>query len=195
MDCRELVNKCTGDRRCPVESFQQRALADFSPSTPAVLQVFSRRAVGPAIILRPAAVLLSCCEIHTLAMRSSRIFTRHARGASGILKTRSRPGNFSATGCRAVKKYTGSRRGLVDLFAKHTRGASGILKTRNRPCNFSAAGCQATEKYKRSRRALADFSPSTPAVLQVFSRREVGPAIILRPATELLRNTHARDAL
>ena len=103
MDCRELVNKCTGDRRCPVESFQQRALADFSPSTPAVLQVFSRRAVGPAIILRPAAVLLSCSEIHTLAMRSSRIFAKHARAASGILKPRSRPDNISATGCRAAE--------------------------------------------------------------------------------------------
>ena len=133
MDCRELVNKCTGDRRYPVESFQQRALADFSPSTPAVLQVFSRRAVGPAIILRPAAVLLSCCEIHTLAMRSSRIFAKHARAASGILKPRSRPDNISATGCRAAEKYT------------------------------------------RSRRALVEFSPSTPAALQVFSRHEVGP--------------------
>ena len=153
MDCRELVNKCTGDRRYPVESFQQRALADFSPSTPAVLQVFSRRAVGPAIILRPAAVLLSCCEIHTLAMRSSRIFAKHARAASGILKPRSRPDNISATGCRAAEKYT------------------------------------------RSRRALVEFSPSTPAALQVFSRREGGPAIILRPAAEPLRNTHARDAL
>ena len=153
MDCRELVKKCTGDRRCPVESFQQRALADFSPSTPAVLQVFSRRAVGPAIILRPAAVLLSCCEIHTLAMRSNRIFAKHARAASGILKPRSRPDNISATGCRAAEKYT------------------------------------------RSRRALVEFSPSTPAALQVFSRREGGPAIILRPAAELLRNTQALDAL
>ena len=131
MDCRELVKKCTGDRRCPVESFQQRALADFSPSTPAVLQVFSRRAVGPAIILRPAAVLLSCCEIHTLAMRSSRIVAKHARAASGILKPRSRPDNISATGCRAAEKCT------------------------------------------RSRRALVEFSPSTPAALQVFSRRAV----------------------
>ena len=110
MDCRELVNKCTGDRRCPVESFQQRALADFSPSTPAVLQVFSRRAVGPAIILRPAAVLLSCCEIHTLAMRSSRIFAKHAPAASGILKPRSRPDNFSATCCRAAEKSRSRRR-------------------------------------------------------------------------------------
>ena len=111
MDCR-AGEKCTGDRRYPVESFQQRALADFSPSTPAVLQVFSRRAVGPAIILRPAAVLLSCCEIHTLAMRSSRIFAKHARAASGILKPRSRPDNISATGCRAAVKYTRPRRRL-----------------------------------------------------------------------------------
>ena len=151
MDCRELVKKCTDDRRCPVESFQQRALADFSPSTPAVLQVFSRRAVGPAIILRPAAVLLSCCEIHTLAMRSSRMFAKHARAASGILKPRSRPDNISATGCRAAEKYT------------------------------------------RSRRALVEFSPSTPAALQAFSRREGGPATFLRLAAELLKNTHPHD--
>ena len=114
MECR-AAEKCTGYRRCPVESFQQRALADFSPSTPAELQVFSRRAVGPAIILRPAAVLLSGCEIHTLAMRSSRIFAKRARAASGILKPRSRPDNISATGCRAAEKYTRSRRALVNF--------------------------------------------------------------------------------
>ena len=115
-----------------------------------MLQVFSRRAVGPAIILRPAAVLLSCCEIHTLAMRSSRIFAKHARAASGILKPRSRPDNISATGCRAAEKYT------------------------------------------RSRRALVEFSPSTPAALQVFSRRAVGLATFLRLAAELLKKARPR---
>ena len=46
----------------------------------------------------------------TGAARSGRFFAKRARGAPGILKTRSRPGNFSATGCRAAEKYTRSRR-------------------------------------------------------------------------------------
>ena len=50
-------------------------------------------------------------------------------------------------------------------------------------------------KYTRSRCALVEFSPSTPARLQVFSSRAVGPATFLRLAAEQLRNTHARDAL
>ena len=44
-----------------------------------------------------------------------------------------------------------------------------------------------------AQRALADFSPSTPAELQVFSRHEVGPATFLRQAAERLKNTHALD--
>ena len=94
--------------------------------------------------------LQSCWEIHTRSTRSSPNFAEHARGASGFLKTRSRPGNFSATGRRAAEEYTSSRR------------------------------------------ARAVFSPSTPAELQVFSRREVGPATFLRLAAELLKNARPR---
>ena len=47
--------KCTGYRLCPVVSSQQRAVADFSPNTPKVLQVFTRRGGGPATFLRLAA--------------------------------------------------------------------------------------------------------------------------------------------
>ena len=68
-------------------------------------------------------------------------------------------------------------------------------QARSRPSNCSAAGCRAAEKYARSRRALVDFSPGAHAELQVFSRRAVGPATFLRPAAELLINTHALDAL
>ena len=51
------------------------------------------------------------CGIFSTA-RSGILLTKHARSASGILKTRSRPGNFSATACRAAVKYTRSRRRL-----------------------------------------------------------------------------------
>ena len=83
------------------------ALVEFSPSMPARLQVFSSRAVGPTTFLRLIAEQL---KIHALPTCSGRIFAKHARGASGILKTRRRPGNFSATGCRAAVKYTPPRR-------------------------------------------------------------------------------------
>ena len=86
-------------------------------------------------------------------------------------------------------RYTRSRCAL----AKHVRAASGILKPRSRPDNISATGCRAAEKYTRSRRALVEFSPSTPAALQVFSRREGGPATFLRLAAELMKNTHPHD--
>ena len=81
------------------------------------------------------------------------------------------------------------------FFPKHARGASGILKTRRRPSNFSAAGCRTAEKYTRSRCALVEFSPSTPARLQVFSSRAVGPTTFLRLAAEQLKNTRAPDVL
>ena len=74
------------------------------------------------------------------------------------------------------------------IFAKHARCASGILKTRSRPDNYSSTG-RAAEKYTRSRCALVEFSPSTPAGLQVFSSRAVGPTTFLRLAAELLK-TH-----
>ena len=112
--------------------------------------------------------------------KSMRFFAEHANGATGNLKTRRRPCNFSATSCRAAEKCTGYRRRPVEsfqrnlrrttgaarsgrFFAKHARGASGILKTRSRPGYFSATGCRAVEKYTRSRRrpqrALSIVSP------------------------------------
>ena len=42
------------------------------------------------------------CGIFSTA-RSGRLFAKHARSASGILKTRSRPGNYSATGCSVAE--------------------------------------------------------------------------------------------
>ena len=49
-------------------------------------------------------------------------------------------------------------------------------------------------KYTRSRCALVEFSPSTPARLQVFSSRAVGPTTFLRLVAEQLKNAHAPDA-
>ena len=50
-------------------------------------------------------------------------------------------------------------------------------------------------KYTRSRCALIEFSPGTPAGLQVFSRRKVGLATSLRLAAEQLKITRVLDVL
>ena len=55
--------------------------------------------------------------------------------------------------------------------------------------------CGVAVKYTRSRCALVEFSPSTPARLQVFSSRAVGPTTFLRLAAEQLKNTRAPDVL
>ena len=54
------------------------------------------------------------CGIFSTA-RSGRFFAKHARGAAGILKTRSRPSNYSSTSYRAAEKYTRSRCALVEF--------------------------------------------------------------------------------
>ena len=128
---------------------------------------------------RARAALPDGCVERGQTTRSTSIRFLAANRASGNLKTRRRPCNFSATECRAAEKCTGYRRRSVEssqhnlwrttgaarsgrFFAKHARGASGILKTRSRPGNFSATGCRAAEKYTRSRRrpkrALSVFS-------------------------------------
>ena len=89
----------------------------------------------------------------TGAARSGRFFAKHARGASGILKTRSRPGNFSATGCRAAVKYTRSRRRLqralsvFHLFVRcHCIFSRGGVTWSS---FFSAAAAQVTANWLR----------------------------------------------
>ena len=88
-----------------------------------------------------------------------------------------------------------SRSESISFFAEHANGASGNLKTRRRSGSFSVTDCRELVKTAQAigdvlwnllNSALWIFSPSTPAVLQVFSRREGGLATFLRLAAELL---------